>query len=76
MSSRGKWRSKSYSPLRTGVSELPGWDWKPSLLGEASRLELPKAHGPGEAPLERLPTEVLGMLAGLSNLSLETLTMC
>lgn len=56
---RGKRRSKSYTALRTGISELSGWDWEPPKLVEPV-LDVAKVYAPGEAPLERLPAEILG----------------
>ena len=56
---RGR-RSKSYTALRTGISELSGWDWEPPKYAEPIVLDVVKAFGPGEAPLERLPAEILG----------------
>ncbi|KAL9578890.1 MAG: hypothetical protein Q9203_006928 [Teloschistes exilis] len=43
-----------------GISELTGLDWEPSE--PAIVVKAPKVWGPGEAPLERLPVEVLGKL--------------
>lgn len=56
---RGR-RSKSYTALRTGISELSGWDWEPPKYAEPIVLDVVKTFGPGEAPLERLPAEILG----------------
>ena len=56
--SRGKRRSKSYTALRTGISELSGWD--SALCQEPAAVQVKKSNGPGEAPLERLPAEILG----------------
>lgn len=53
-------RSKSYTALRTGISELSGWDWEAPRVAEPILLDVVKTHGPGEAPLERLPVEILG----------------
>lgn len=53
-------RSKSYTALRTGISELSGWDWEASRVVEPIVLDVVKTYGPGEAPLERLPVEILG----------------
>lgn len=56
---RGR-RSKSYTALRTGISELSGWDWEPPKYAEPIVLDVVRTFGPGEAPLERLPAEILG----------------
>lgn len=53
-------RSKSYTALRTGISELSGWDWELPRRQELAELQVEKSYGPGEAPIERLPVEVLG----------------
>lgn len=53
-------RSKSYTALRTGISELSGWDWEPPNSVEPIVLDVVESYGPGEAPLERLPMEILG----------------
>lgn len=55
---RGKRRSRSYSPLRTSVSELSGW--KEEALSFDGVAVQKKQSAPGEAPLERLPVEILG----------------
>ena len=60
---RGVRRTKSYSPLRTGVSELSGWTWASVLREEPVDLDAPRSFKPGEAPLERLPVEILGKQA-------------
>lgn len=57
---RGR-RSKSYTALRTGISELSGWEWEPPKVVEPVVLKTAKSYEPGEAPLERLPMEILGM---------------
>lgn len=57
---RGKKRSKSYTALRTGISELSGWDSDPPKTHQPQSIVVKKEFGPGEAPLERLPVEVLG----------------
>ena len=44
--------------MRTGISELSGSDWEPRH--EPINIEPAKPNGPGEAPLERLPAEILG----------------
>lgn len=53
-------RSKSYTALRTGISELSPWDWEAPRVTEPMVLDVAKTYGPGEAPLERLPVEILG----------------
>lgn len=53
-------RSKSYTALRTGISELSGWDWEAPRVAESTLPDVVKTYGPGEAPLERLPVEILG----------------
>lgn len=60
--SRGTRRSKSYSSLRTGVAEITSWDWEPPKRGLPVSIETTKPCRPGEAPLERLPVEILGMV--------------
>ena len=55
-----KRRSKSYTAPRTGISELSGLDFDLPRTQEPLELDAPKHYGPGEAPLERLPVEVLG----------------
>ena len=55
-----KRRSKSYTALRTGISELSGWDLDIPRRNEPLDIDAPKHYGPGEAPIERLPVEVLG----------------
>ena len=57
-----KRRSKSYTALRTGISELSGWDLDLPRRQEPLEIEAPKHYEPGEAPIERLPVEVLGKL--------------
>lgn len=54
-----KRRSKSYTALRTGISELSGWELEPRRCQEPAEIQLEKSYGPGEAPIERLPVEVL-----------------
>ena len=58
---RVKRKSRSYSPIRTGVSELSDWLVEPSSTEEASQAKLPTVNRPGESPLERLPAEILRM---------------
>lgn len=58
-------RSKSYTALRTGISELSGWDWEAPRVAEPQPLDVVKVYGPGEAPLERLPIEILGEIETL-----------
>ena len=55
-----KRRSKSYTPVRTGISELSGWDLEIPTLQEPAEIEVAESFSPGQAPLERLPAEVLG----------------
>ena len=55
-----KRRSKSYTALRTGISELSGWDLELPRRPEPAEIEVDKSYSPGEAPIERLPVEVLG----------------
>ena len=55
-----KRRSKSYTALRTGISELSGWDLELPRRQEPVEITVEKRYGPGEAPLERMPAEVLG----------------
>ena len=55
-----KRRSKSYTALRTGISELSGWDLEPPRRQQPAEIQTDKSYGPGEAPIERLPVEVLG----------------
>ena len=52
-------KSKSYTNLRTGISELSGWEIEPPVRHEGRPVEK-KEHSPGESPLEKLPKEVLG----------------
>lgn len=55
-----KRRSKSYTALRTGISELSGWDLELPRRQEPAEIQVEKSYRPGEAPIERLPVEVLG----------------
>ena len=55
-----KRRSKSYTAVRTGISELSGWDLEIPKVQEPAEIEVAQTFGPGRAPLERLPAEVLG----------------
>ena len=55
-----KRRSKSYTALRTGISELSGWDLELPKRQEPAEIEVQRSYGPGQAPIERLPAEVLG----------------
>ena len=52
-------RTKSYTNLRTGISELSGYDFDLPRRQETLPVEK-KQYGKGESPIERLPTEVLG----------------
>lgn len=53
-------RSKSYTAIRTGISELSGWDLELPRRQEPLEIEIQKSYHPGQAPIERLPAEVLG----------------
>ena len=55
----GTKKSKSYTNLRTGISELSGWDLELPTRQEGRPVQK-KEYGPGESPLEKLPKEVLG----------------
>ena len=57
-----KRKSRSYSPIRTGVSELSEWLLKTPSVGIPPKLHAPRPSVPGQAPLEMLPTEILGQL--------------
>ena len=57
---RAKKRSQSYTALRTGISELSGWDLDFPKTQHPQPTVVKKEFGPGEAPLEKLPAEVLG----------------
>ena len=46
--------------MRTGISELSGWDLEIPKVQEPAEIEDAQSFGPGRAPLERLPAEVLG----------------
>ena len=61
-----KRRSKSYTALRTGISELSGWDLEPPRPHDPAEIQVGKSFRPGEAPVERLPVEVLGEFAEIS----------
>ena len=52
-------KSKSYTSLRTGISELSGWDLELPKRQEVRPAEK-KEYAQGESPLEKLPAEVLG----------------
>jgi len=54
-----KRRSKSYTALRTGISELSGWDLEIPQRQDPAEIQ-EKSFGRGQAPIERLPAEVLG----------------
>ncbi|KAL8718465.1 MAG: hypothetical protein Q9225_004396 [Loekoesia sp. 1 TL-2023] len=54
---RGHRRARSYTVPRAGISELTGINWEPTKPAMAK--EPPKTFAPGEAPLEKLPVEVL-----------------
>lgn len=55
-------KSRSHSPPRTSVSELSGWASQATQLGRRNNEHAQRQNGPGEAPLERLPAEILGEL--------------
>ena len=57
---RGRKRSKSFTAMRSGISELSGWDSEPRQEPQPIPVEPVKQNGPGAAPLERLPAEILG----------------
>lgn len=44
--------------MRTGISEVSGWDSR--ICQESAAPLVKKPNGPGEAPLEKLPAEILG----------------
>ena len=54
-------RSKSYTTLRTGISELTGWDLDLPVK-HVDRPVQKKQYAAGDAPIEKLPSEVLGEL--------------
>ena len=56
-------KSRSYSPIRTSVSELSGWISQTTATARIAKLGQVESNGPGEAPLERLPVEILGGLS-------------
>ncbi|MCJ1280851.1 hypothetical protein MMC26_000168 [Xylographa opegraphella] len=62
-------KSRSYSPLRTSISELSGWTSQPISTAGTAKAGQIKSSGPGEAPLERLPVEILEKI--IAQLSLE-----
>lgn len=67
---KGKRRSRSYTGIRTGISELSALDWEPHH--EPVTIKSAKPNAAGEAPLERLPAEILGthqMLCGIPLIS-------
>ena len=51
-------RSRSQTALRTGISELPEWEW--DLSSPEPVTKLVKVNRPGESALERLPIEIIG----------------
>ncbi|KAL6717600.1 hypothetical protein ACLMJK_005515 [Lecanora helva] len=63
-----KRRSKSYTELRTGISELSGWDLDLPRRKEPLEVQPLKHYEAGESPIERLPVEVLadGIIAQLA----------
>lgn len=58
--------------MRTGISELTACDWEPRH--EPVSIEPAKPNGPGEAPLERLPAEILDEIIAQLALSLPPAT--
>ena len=68
---RGKRRSRSYSPVRTGVTELSGWDIDSVPFSNVQPVKAIKHYDAGDAPIERLPTEVLGRLEHCVDLMLQ-----
>lgn len=64
---RGTRRSKSHTSLRTGVAEITSWDWEPPKRELPAGIETAKLCGPGEAPLERLPVEILGVFMSFAS---------
>ncbi len=72
---RGLKRSKSYTALRTGISEWSGWDSEDPKSQQPQPIVVKQEFGPGEAPLERLPAEVLGKLICQGNISTYMLTI-
>lgn len=64
---RGKRRSKSYTAIRTAISEWSGWNQDVDIQKsqEPVSVEPPRRqYRAGESPLERLPAEVLGKSNG------------
>lgn len=59
---RGR-RSKSYTALRTGISELSGWEWEPTKAANTETPTVAKSFGASQSPLEMLPMEILGKSA-------------
>ena len=57
---RGKMASRSFSDLR--VFNSKGFTWEPKPEKPALK-RTPSTFAPGEAPFERLPTEILGMFS-------------
>lgn len=53
-------RSKSYAALRTGISELSGWEGEPIKVAAVETPNVVKTFGAGQSPLETLPMEILG----------------
>jgi len=71
----GKRRSKSYTDLRLlaggrgrdGQQDLE-WAKRPKLQDSVpARIEEPPVYAPGESPLEKLPTEILGESGIIAN---------
>lgn len=53
-------RSKSNTALRTGISELSGWEGEPTQVTSVETPSVVKSFGVGQSPLEMLPAEILG----------------
>ncbi|KAI9673215.1 MAG: hypothetical protein M1817_003078 [Caeruleum heppii] len=66
---RGKGLSRSSSDLRLlGSDARQGWEWEtsPERVAEVkTKNPMPRVSGPGEAPIERLPSEVLDQIIAL-----------
>lgn len=53
-------RSRSNTALRTGISELSGWEGEPTKVATVETPNVVKSFEVGQSPLEMLPTEILG----------------
>ena len=53
-------RSKSITALRTGISELSGWEAEATPVATVETPHVEKSFGVGQSPLEMLPAEILG----------------